>query len=146
MNMKGPEAVTAVAEPAVDRRKRSPRQHGQTGQTHRLGYRDSKPDVKETGIGKNYSGFRIFHTLRNGAFEYISDRGSTGYATRAEIDHFKEDLRRAAATDVKVAAYIKRFMGLKPLVEPIAPLAETIVSEPNAPGPTVSDPMLPQKP
>jgi hypothetical protein len=146
MNMKVPDAGIAVAEPAAVAKKRTPRQWGQTGQTHRLGYRDSRPDVKDTGIGKNYAGFRIFHSKRNGAFEYISDKGSTGCATRAEIDRFKEDLRRAAANDAKVAAYIKRFMGLCPLKETIAPLAETIVSEPNAPRPTVSDPTLPQKP
>jgi len=160
MNMKADDAGARIAGPEAAAKDAHPKKLGRKSSHN--GYRDNAPDLKESGVGKDYRGYRIFYTAKNGTFEHIDNGYYTRPATRDEIAQFKMDLRRAAATDTRMARYILTHMNLQPLVEtaaplkepiapsggPGAPLAEPIVSSagPAASGPAASEPPHPQQP
>lgn len=76
-------------------------------------YKDSEPDLTGTGIGKNYRGYRIFHTRKSGKVERIGNDYSLGAPSEDELSQFKRDLARAAARDGKIARYLKDFPSLR---------------------------------
>ncbi len=100
-------------------------------------YKDSEPDLTETGIGKNYRGYRIFHTRKNGRVERIGNDYSLGAPSEAELSQFRRDLARAAARDGRIARYLKDFPSLreKSLPQPFKPEPEPpIAAQPEQSG------------
>jgi hypothetical protein len=76
-------------------------------------YREMEPDVTGTGIGKCYKGFRIFHSRKKDAVEYIGNDYSLREPTTEELARFRKDLADAARRDRKVAGYLEEFPSLK---------------------------------
>ncbi|MFN7991499.1 MAG: hypothetical protein U0R44_05055 [Candidatus Micrarchaeia archaeon] len=91
-------------------------------------FREAEPDVTTTGIGKNYRGYRIFHTRKNGRFEFIENDGGTRNVSHEEREQFRKDLTAAARKDQKVASYLREFpqLGRAPAAE-----AEQFKAEPE---------------
>ncbi len=100
-------------------------------------YKDSEPDLTGTGIGKNYRGYRIFHTRKTGKVERIGNDYSLGAPSEDELSRFKMDLARAAARDKKIARYLQDFPSLREraLPEAFKPEPEPpIASQPEQSG------------
>lgn len=77
------------------------------------GFRDSPPDVTDTGIGKNYNGHRLFHSRRTCVIEYILYDGSRRAPDPPDVETFKRDLTEAARNgDVKVRRYLREYRNL----------------------------------
>ncbi len=76
-------------------------------------YKESEPDLTGTGIGKNYRGYRIFHTRKKDRVERIGNDYSLGAPSDAELSRFKMDLAKAAARDKKIARYLQDFPSLR---------------------------------
>ena len=76
-------------------------------------YKEGEPDLTETGIGKNYRGYRIFHTRKKDRVERIGNDYSLGAPSEAELSQFMRDLARAAPRDKKIARYLQDFPSLR---------------------------------
>lgn len=76
-------------------------------------YKEGEPDLTETGIGKNYKGYRLFHTRKRDTVERIGNDYSLSAPSESELGQFKRDLARAAARDRKIARYLQDFPSLR---------------------------------
>jgi hypothetical protein len=83
-------------------------------------YLESEPDLTNTGVGKNYDGFRIFHSRKRGDMEYIGRDYSLRPPNEAELKQFRKDLATAALNNPKIARYLEEFPALchRPAPEP----------------------------
>lgn len=90
----------------------------------RFGYHDAEPDVMETGIGKNYEGYRIFFSQKTQAIDYIGDNHDERPANPEEVDRFKKDLAAAAIANEGVRMYIE-----------VHPVLRVYEAEPQVEGP-----------
>ena len=82
--------------------------------SHQAGrYKECPPDITGTGAGKNYDGFRIFHTRKSGLIEHILADGSIRPASTEERERFVTDLTAASHKDDKVRGYLDKFRGLR---------------------------------
>ncbi len=76
-------------------------------------YVEGPPQATTSGVGKDYRGYRIFHSLRTGLIERVENDGATGPASEAERVQFRKDLTAAASRDKGVRDYLSRFPGLR---------------------------------
>lgn len=76
-------------------------------------YKEAEPDVSSTGIGKNYKGYRIFHSRKKDTIEHIGNDYALREATAEELAAFRRDLAAAARKDPKVARYLAEFPALR---------------------------------
>lgn len=72
-------------------------------------YKEAEPDITTSGIGRNYKGFRIFHTIKTDDVEYIANDGAIRPATADEVDQFRKDLASAARKNAEIGKYISKF-------------------------------------
>src|SRR4030095_2105755 len=76
-------------------------------------YQEAEPVLTESGIGKNYKGFRIFHPREKDSVHLIGNAYSERKPTGPEMDQFRKDLAKAANSDRKIARYLEEFPQLK---------------------------------
>ncbi|MEW6722185.1 MAG: hypothetical protein AB1324_02905 [Candidatus Micrarchaeota archaeon] len=85
---------------------------GNGGRT-KFKYREGEVKLTQTGIGKDYSGFRIFHTRKSDRLERIGNDYSLSEPSDEELRAFRDDLAKAARKDAKIARYLDEFPRLK---------------------------------
>lgn len=90
-------------------------------------FKEAEPQATESGIGKNYDGFRMFHSRRTGKVDFINDDYSEREPTPGELERFRKDLQSAALRDRKVASYLSDFPDLGRKESKGEPQAEGIV-------------------
>lgn len=90
-------------------------------------YKEGPVEVKESGVGKDYPGFRIFHSRRKDEVTYIGDDYSERSPSESELARFKKDLQGAASHDKRVARYVSEFPGLMLKPDLPEPVSESII-------------------
>jgi hypothetical protein len=91
------------------------------GRTVKLkGYGESEPDITTTGVGRGYTGYRIFYYFKEDSFRYIGRDYSSRDPSDSELKQFKADLAKAAGTNANVVQCLGKYPKLRldePLVE-----------------------------
>ena len=91
-------------------------------------YKEEEPDITTSGIGKNYKGFRMFHSLKTDDVEYIANDGAIRPANANEVQQFRKDLANAARKNAEIGKYVSKspLLQIHEKVEPFKPEPEDI--------------------
>ncbi|HSB46817.1 MAG TPA: hypothetical protein VLD37_02300 [Candidatus Bilamarchaeum sp.] len=76
-------------------------------------YKEGSVEVKESGMGKDYDGFRMFHSRKKDEVTCINDDYSEREPTESELARFRKDAAEAARGDRRVGRYLEEFPKLK---------------------------------